>query len=58
LDVPLVAIGGIRPDNAALLIEAGASYLAVISEVFGQPDIRVAARRFASLFPVSRNLSA
>lgn len=55
LDVPLVAIGGIRPDNAALLIEAGASYLAVISEVFGQSDICAAARRFASLFPVSRN---
>lgn len=58
LGVPLVAIGGIRPDNAALLIEAGANYLAVISEVFGQPDIRAAARCFASLFPASRNISA
>lgn len=57
LGVPLVAIGGIRPDNAALLIEAGASYLAVVSEVFGQPDICAAARRLASLFPVSRNPS-
>lgn len=55
LGVPLVAIGGIRPDNAELLIEAGANYLAVISEVFGQTDIGAAARRFASLFPASRN---
>jgi len=58
LGVPLVAIGGIRPDNAALLIDAGANYLAVISEVFGQPDICAAARRFASLFPASRNTCA
>ncbi len=58
LGVPLVAIGGIRPDNAALLINAGANYLAVISEVFGQPDICAAARRFASLFPASRNTCA
>lgn len=58
LGVPLVAIGGIRPDNATLLIEAGASYLAAISEVFGQPDICAAARRLASQFPAFRNPSA
>lgn len=53
--LPLVAIGGITADNAAPLVEAGADYLAVISEVFGQPDIHAAARRFAHLFPESRN---
>lgn len=50
LNVPLVAIGGINADNGALLIEAGADLLAVISDVFGQDDIRAAARRIADLF--------
>lgn len=50
LSVPLVAIGGITPDNGGLLIEAGADMLAVIHGVFGQPDIEAAARRFTALF--------
>lgn len=50
LDLPLVAIGGITPDNGARLIAAGADLLAVIHGVFGQPDIEAAARRFADLF--------
>lgn len=47
--VPLVAIGGITVDNGALLLEAGADALAVISAVFGAEDIRDAARQFANL---------
>lgn len=50
LDLPLVAIGGITPDNGAQLLAAGADLLAVIHGVFGQPDIETAARRFAALF--------
>ncbi|KLD62148.1 thiamine phosphate synthase [Dyella japonica] len=50
LDVPRVAIGGITPDNAQSLIDAGADYLAVVSAVFGDPDVRGAAARFAQLF--------
>ena len=50
LGVPRVAIGGITPDNAASLVEAGADYLAVISAVFGAADVRAAARRFAHLY--------
>jgi thiamine-phosphate pyrophosphorylase len=50
LDLPLVAIGGITPDNGAQLLAAGADLLAVIHGVFGQPDIEAAARRFAALF--------
>lgn len=50
LDLPLVAIGGITPDNGAQLLAAGADMLAVIHAVFGQPDIEAAARRFAQLF--------
>src|SRR5436190_1658441 len=48
--VPLVAIGGITPDNGAVLIAAGADALAAISGVFDQPDVAGAARRYASLF--------
>jgi thiamine-phosphate pyrophosphorylase len=50
LRVPLVAIGGIAPDNAAALLDAGADSLAVLSAVFGAPDIRAAARAFNLLF--------
>ncbi|MFL6624618.1 MAG: thiamine phosphate synthase [Sulfurifustaceae bacterium] len=48
--VPLVAIGGITPENGAALITAGADLLAVISGVFDQSDVEAAARRYASLF--------
>jgi len=50
LGLPLVAIGGISPDNGAPLIEAGADYLAAISAVFDAPDIRAEAQRFSDLF--------
>jgi thiamine-phosphate pyrophosphorylase len=49
-DLPLVAIGGITPDNGALLISAGADALAVISGIFAQADPEAAARRYARLF--------
>ena len=48
--VARVAIGGITPDNAHLLIEAGADYVASISSLFGATDVRHAAQRFAQLF--------
>ena len=48
--VPIVAIGGITPDNAAGLIEAGADAVAVLSAVFDAPDVERAARRIARLF--------
>lgn len=50
LGLPLVAVGGITPDNGAALIAAGADCLAVVSAVFGTADITAAARRFAHLF--------
>ena len=51
LGVPRVAIGGITPDNASSLVEAGADFLAVISAVFAAPDVRSATQRFARLYP-------
>lgn len=50
LDRPLVAIGGITPDNARGLIDAGADFVAAITGVFGAGDVRSAAARYASLF--------
>ncbi|HLU78364.1 MAG TPA: thiamine phosphate synthase [Burkholderiaceae bacterium] len=46
----VVAIGGITPDNARPIVEAGADSIAVISGVFLAPDIEAAARRCAELF--------
>lgn len=50
LHIPVVAIGGITPENGASLIAAGADALAVIEGVFGQTNIRAAAMRYAQLF--------
>lgn len=49
-DLPLVAIGGITPDNGATLIEAGADFLSVVSGVFAAKDSEAAARRYSDLF--------
>lgn len=53
LDLPIVAIGGITPENGALLIDAGADALAVISGLFAQTDIVAAALRYSRLFESS-----
>ena len=53
LGLPLVAIGGSTPANGAALIDAGATYLAVTSAVFGARDPRAAARSFAALFDMA-----
>lgn len=50
LDLPLVAIGGITPDNAPALVGAGADFLAVISGVFAPADPEAAARRYAAMY--------
>ena len=48
---PLVAIGGITPDNGGELVRAGADLLAVIGGLACAPDqARVAARRYSGLF--------
>jgi thiamine-phosphate pyrophosphorylase len=46
----VVAIGGIGPDNAAPLIQAGADSIAVISALFNAPDITATAQRCSALF--------
>jgi len=50
LKIPVVAIGGITPANAGVLLEAGADLLAVVHGVFGAEDVRQAAADYARLF--------
>ena len=57
LGVPLVAIGGITSANAAELVRAGADWVAVISDLFGAPDVRSRAAEFARLFAASAAIS-
>ncbi len=42
--IPIVAIGGVSPENAGSIIEAGADAVAVISAVVSAPDVEQAAR--------------
>lgn len=49
VSIPIVAIGGIGPENAGQAIAAGADGLAVISAVVGQDDIAAAARRLKEI---------
>ena len=48
--IPIVAIGGITLANAALLIDAGADAVAVLSGLFDAPDIRARAHDLNQLF--------
>lgn len=50
LKLPIVAIGGITPENGGPLIAAGADMLAVIHGIFGQADIPRACQDFNKLF--------
>lgn len=50
LSLPVVAIGGISPENGGQLIEQGADALAIIQGIFAQTDIKAAAQRHAALF--------
>ena len=50
LGLPRVAIGGITPDNARPLVDAGADLIAVVSGVFDAPDPLAAARACQALF--------
>jgi thiamine-phosphate pyrophosphorylase len=49
-EIPCVAIGGITPDNALPLLNAGADFIAVCQAVWGQDDPGAAVARFNQLF--------
>jgi thiamine-phosphate pyrophosphorylase len=50
LGVPVVAIGGITPENGRAVVDAGADGLAVISGVFNAPSVRQAAKAFFKIW--------
>ncbi len=47
---PVVAIGGLKADNSAPVLAAGADGLAVVSAIVGAEDVRAAAEGFMGLF--------
>ena len=49
-DVLRVAIGGITPSNAGVVVDAGADLIAVISGVFDAPDPAAAVRAYSTCF--------
>ncbi len=50
LDLPLCAIGGIRPEHVPALRDAGADMVAAIHGIFGAADITAAARQYVDAF--------
>ena len=48
-EIPCVAIGGITPDNARPLVDAGADFIAVCQAVWGKDDPAAAAEAFAEV---------
>lgn len=50
IGLPIVAIGGINPENGASLVEAGADMLAVVHSLFAGDDIQENAKQLIGLF--------
>ncbi len=50
LNLPIVAIGGILPENGEELLTAGSDLLAVIGGIFKQDDVEQSAYAYQSLF--------
>ncbi len=48
-EIPCVAIGGITPDNAKPLVDAGADFIAVCQAVWGKADPALAVQAFAEV---------
>jgi thiamine-phosphate pyrophosphorylase len=57
VSLPLVAIGGITPDNVGDVIAAGADGVAVISAVVGEDDVTAAARDLRSRIAAAKALN-
>jgi len=53
IDVPIVAIGGITAENGRALVDAGVSLLAVIHDLWCEPDCAARARALVDCFPKS-----
>ena len=58
VSIPIVAIGGITAENLPHLYSSGADGIAVVSAIFGQPDIKHAARNLFELTKVFQKSGA
>ncbi len=47
-DIPCVAIGGVRPEDVATILQVGCAGVAVVSGILGQEDVEAASRRYAT----------
>ena len=54
VDLPIVAIGGITPENAAAAVRAGADVVAVIGAIAGAADPESAARHLLEVVAIAR----
>ncbi len=50
IHIPIVAIGGILPENGQTLLQAGADILAVIGGIFNQENPKLAVQQFQKIF--------
>ena len=50
LSLPLVAIGGITPENGEVLVEAGADFIAAASGVYGAANQKSMTEKYKNLF--------
>jgi len=53
IHIPLVAIGGITPENVKQVKQAGADAIAVVNALFSAEDIQHTAQQFISIFKKS-----
>lgn len=49
LDIPFVAIGGIKEHNLAEVVDAGAVMVALVTEIVGSPDIQGKIKRLQAI---------
>lgn len=56
VQIPVVAIGGITADNMTNLQDSGIVGVAVISAIFGQPDVKAAVQRLATQWSRMRSV--
>jgi thiamine-phosphate pyrophosphorylase len=54
--LPLVAIGGIKADNAASVVAAGADGVAVVSAVMAATDVKKACRELLDAVEEGRRM--
>ncbi len=55
--IPLIAIGGIKAENTAPVIQGGADGVAVVSAIISSPDPEIAAAELRSVVDMTRNSS-